>query len=270
MQEAETSLKDNQELDPNLSLLWWNLSSELIFFLLYQFVSFPTFVDAIHDKLMANQNSCKKRPIMKEGRDFMMWALLQFISGSIAKNTSTDFIPVLKLFSLYDEKTPLPVPVGKSATRKLSAAAIYVHLSRKMAENSKDLSQNQFGFTLPIALKDHYEYLQSLSKNEDFDVNSSLKEDFKVPLLCNTFSTAQDYFQVLISDLIKSIAGWNVLNVGNQIDSTNLQTIEMAGSNVQAYAPTVPMSMEILDQMSVHAKMSLTASIGTPYLAIYR
>ena len=93
MQEAETSLKDNQELDPNLSLLWWNLSSELIFFLLYQFVSFPTFVDAIHDKLMANQNSCKKRPIMKEGRDFMMWALLQFISGSIAKNTSTDFIP---------------------------------------------------------------------------------------------------------------------------------------------------------------------------------
>ena len=200
----------------------------------------------------------------------MMWALLQFISGSIAKNTSTDFIPVLKLFSLYDEKTPLPVPVGKSATRKLSAAAIYVHLSRKMAENSKDLSQNQFGFTLPIALKDHYEYLQSLSKNEDFDVNSSLKEDFKVPLLCNTFSTAQDYFQVLISDLIKSIAGWNVLNVGNQIDSTNLQTIEMAGSNVQAYAPTVPMSMEILDQMSVHAKMSLTASIGTPYLSIYR
>ena len=57
MQEAETSLKDNQELDPNLSLLWWNLSSELIFFLLYQFVSFPTFVDAIHDKLMSNQNS---------------------------------------------------------------------------------------------------------------------------------------------------------------------------------------------------------------------
>ena len=50
-----------------------------------------------------------------------------------------------------------------------------------MAENSKDLSQNQFGFTLPIALKEHYEYLQSLSKNEDFDVNSSLKEDFKVP-----------------------------------------------------------------------------------------
>ena len=142
-------------------------------------------------------------------------------------------------------------------------------MATQSGENSKDLTQNQFGFTLPIALKEHYEYLQSLSKNEDFDVNTSLKEDYKVPLLCNTFSTAQDYFQVLISDLIKSIAGGNVLNVGNQIDQTNLQTIEMAGSNVQAYAPTVPMSMEILDQMSVHAKMSLTHSIGNTYLSYF-
>ena len=148
---------------------------------------------------------------MKEGRDFLMWALLQYISGSIAKNTSTDFIPVLKLFSLYDEKYPLPIPNGKNAIRKLSAAAIYIHLSRKMAtqggDTHKDLSNNQFQFELPIALKGHYEYLQALSKNENFDVRISLKEDFKVPLLCNTFSTAQDYFQVLISDLIKSIAG---------------------------------------------------------------
>ena len=270
MEEAEESLKDNSELDPNLSLLWWNLSSELIFFLLYQFVTFPTFVDAIHEKLKTQIS--KKKP-MKEGRDFLMWALLQFISGSIAKNTSTDFIPVLKLFSLYDEKYPLPVPKGKSASRKLSAAAIYVHLSRKMAtqsgENSKDLTLNQFGFTLPIALKEHYDYLRSLSKNEDFDVTQSLKEDYKVPLLCNTFSTAQEYFQVLISDLIKTIAGGNVLNVGNQIDSSSVQTIEMAGSNVQAYAPTVPLSMEILDQMSVHAKMSLTHSIGK-FVSLYR
>ena len=96
-----------------------------------------------------------------------MWALLQFISGSIAKNTSTDFMPVLKLYSLYSEKQPLPVPSGKHAVRKLSAAAIYIHLSRKMAtqtgDNSKDLISNQFHFTLPIALKAHYEYLQGES-----------------------------------------------------------------------------------------------------------
>ena len=47
------------------------------------------------------------------------------------------------------------------------------------------------------------------------------------------------------------------------MDSPSIQTIEMAGSNIQAYAPTQPLSMEILDQMSVHAKMSLTHSIVT-------
>ena len=52
MDEAEEALERNPEgLDPNLSLLWWNLSSELIFFLLYQFVTFPTFVDSIHKAL---------------------------------------------------------------------------------------------------------------------------------------------------------------------------------------------------------------------------
>ena len=95
-----------------------------------------------------------------------MWALLQFISGSIAKNTSTDFMPVLKLYSLYDERTPLPIPAGKNAVRKLSAAGIYIHLSRKMVtqtgDTSKDLISNQFHFTLPVALKGHYEYLQGM------------------------------------------------------------------------------------------------------------
>ena len=104
MDEAEGALERNPEgLDPNLSLLWWNLSSELIFFLLYQFVTFPTFVDSIHRAL----NLRTKKPV-KEGRDFLMWALLQYISGSIAKNSSTDFMTVLKLYSLYNESQPLP------------------------------------------------------------------------------------------------------------------------------------------------------------------
>ena len=44
--------------------------------------------------------------------------------------------------------------MGKHAVRKLSAAAIYIHLSRKMAtqngDNSKDLMSNQFQYSLPI------------------------------------------------------------------------------------------------------------------------
>ena len=79
MNETEEALELNPELDPNLHLLWWNLSSELIFFLIYQFVTFPTFVDSIHKALQS-----QKKP-MKEGRDFLMWTLLQFISGKTTK-----------------------------------------------------------------------------------------------------------------------------------------------------------------------------------------
>lgn len=109
MIEVEDWLAIHPELDANLHLLWWNLSSELIFFLIYQFVTFPTFVDSVYKALQ--QKHISKRP-MKEGRDFLMWTLLQFISGSIGKNTWTDFMPVLKLYSLYNETSPLPVPKG--------------------------------------------------------------------------------------------------------------------------------------------------------------
>ena len=83
MDEAEEAFKQSTEPekyfpDSNMSLLWWNLSSELIFFLLFQFLTFPTFVENIHQNLMERSHIS-----LKEGRDFLMWALLQFISGSI-------------------------------------------------------------------------------------------------------------------------------------------------------------------------------------------
>lgn len=224
MNEVEVALEGgagNPEPDSNISLLWWNLSSELIFFLLYQFISFPSFVDSIHKALNQGQK-------MREGRDFLMWSLLQFISGSIAKNPYTDFMPVLKLFSLYDEPTPLPIPSGKNAVRKLAAAAIYIHLSRKMARNEES-GVNLFPFALPIALKGHYDYLKSLvESNDDLDVANSVKNDFKVAILCNTFSTAQEFFQVIISDLIKAISGGS-----NNSDTPSESLIPMPSPNIQ-------------------------------------
>jgi hypothetical protein len=77
MNEVEDACKLG-EPDSNVSLLWWNLSSELIFFLLYQFVTFPTFVEGVYQAVKDRRTS-----EMRHGRDFLMWALLQFISGSI-------------------------------------------------------------------------------------------------------------------------------------------------------------------------------------------
>ncbi len=62
--------KANFKLDsPATHLLWWNASSELIFFLLYQFVNFTSFVDGLYEEVMKKD--------LKGGRDQLMWALLQ-------------------------------------------------------------------------------------------------------------------------------------------------------------------------------------------------
>ena len=122
-------------------------------------------------------------------------------------------MPVLKLFSLYNEKEPLPVPKGKNATRKLSAVAIYIHLQRKLAnqhgDGSKDLKKNYLPYSLPIALHKQYSYLQNLSheSERELDIAQSLKNDFKMAIVCNTFSTAQDYFHIIIEEFLKVIAG---------------------------------------------------------------
>ena len=51
--------------------------------------------------------------------------------------------------------------------------------------------------------------------------------------------------------------------LSSQVDPSNMETIPMAGSNIQAFAATNPLSMDLLDMMSVHSKMSLTHSIVT-------
>ena len=54
--------------------------------------------------------SCHPHNPLSYLRDKLMWVLLQFISGSIQKNPTADFIPVLKLYNMYSESEPLPVP----------------------------------------------------------------------------------------------------------------------------------------------------------------
>lgn len=258
MHEAEDEYRQKGSASNNTLLLWWNITSELIFFLLYQFVSFPSFVEGVHTALV------EKGTKLRVGRDHLMWTLLQFISGSIAKTTTTDFMPVLKLLSLYDEPEPLAVPdiTKRCCTRKLAAAGIYIHLAKKC--QGADSASSKLYFGLPVALRKHHSFLRQLASQE-VDLSSSLQKDFLTPLLCNTFSTAQDIFQVFMSDLMKVIGGSSagsavaVPAVAATVDKE--ETIEMPGKNCTAYSPTEPLSMDILDAMSVHAKMSLTHSI---------
>ena len=93
--------------------------------------------------------------------------------------------------------------------------------------------QTKHYFLLPLALKAHYEYLQNMTETEkDLDVAMSIRKDYKVAILCNTYSTAQDFFAVILNNLNKAIGGSSMLNMGG-LDSGPLETIPMAGSNIQ-------------------------------------
>ncbi|XP_058942997.2 mediator of RNA polymerase II transcription subunit 23 [Pocillopora verrucosa] len=217
-------------------LLWHHVSSHLIFFVLFQFASFPHMVLSLYTKLSGRN--------LKRGRDHLMWVLLQFISGSIQKNPLSDFRPVMKLYDLlYPEKQPLSIPDITSAdsVHSLAMACIWIHLSKKA--QSEDVTWRP---PVPHILKDQIEFIQNRSGGaSSFSLNN-----YKIPLLCNAYSTNPEYFSVPMAMLVE-------MCYGNNKSSTQLP----GPSNTLAAAPTVPCPMSLLDSLTVHAKMSFIHSI---------
>jgi len=224
--------------------LFRNIATDLIFFVLFQFVSFPHVITDLADQL-------EKRNLTA-GRDKLMWVLLQFISGSIQKNPTADFIPVLKLYNMYSESEPLPVPDTNqpNCVEQLAATGIFIHLKRKAGgENLR------FAFNLPPALTKHHEFLVTTAKGPCSLNLPSIS--FTVPLLCNTFSTTQDLFQQPMSALVEAVGGSTTPPPGHT---------PMPGTNCVSATPIQPLPMDILDSLSVHSKMSLIHSIVTHIL----
>jgi mediator of RNA polymerase II transcription subunit 23 len=166
-----------------LSDLFRNLATDLIFFVLFQFVSFPAVITELSEAVEWRG--------LRAGRDRLMWLLLQFVSGSIQKNPAADFMPVLALFRMYEnELEPLPVPDTSevACVEAMAAAGMFIHLQRKAAsENIK------FGMRLPPALALHHEYLMGAAGKHCS--LSSTSPDYKVSLLCNSFSTTQVWYR---------------------------------------------------------------------------
>lgn len=75
------------------------------------------------------------REMVKQNRDMLMWLLLQYISGAVAKmgDQIEDFLPVLGLFNeLYGDETDLPVPDQNSPefVTATGALCIFMHLQK--------------------------------------------------------------------------------------------------------------------------------------------
>jgi len=240
--------QENQPVEL-LSSLFRVLSADLIHFVLYSYISFPAMIHDLGEGLAAER--------LTRGRDKLMWVLLQFISGSIQKNPSSDFMEVLQLYRMYDETEPLAVPDTKSpdCIEALAAVGILVHLKKKVSTENKS-----FGFPLPIALAKHLEFLESASNTPcvlEPSCSTGSPVNYLVPLLCNSFSTTTDLFQAPMQALVDAVGG----SLGQPGG-----TAVMPGVHVSAALPVEPLPMALLDSLSVHSKMSLLHHIVTHIL----
>ncbi|NP_001363452.1 mediator of RNA polymerase II transcription subunit 23 isoform k [Homo sapiens] len=201
-----------------------------------KFASFPHMVLSLHQKLAG-------RGLIK-GRDHLMWVLLQFISGSIQKNALADFLPVMKLFDLlYPEKEYIPVPdINKpQSTHAFAMTCIWIHLNRKAQNDNSKLQ-----IPIPHSLRLHHEFLQQSLRNKSLQMN-----DYKIALLCNAYSTNSECFTLPMGALVETIYGNGIMR------------IPLPGTNCMASGSITPLPMNLLDSLTVHAKMSLIHSIAT-------
>ncbi|KAG1666788.1 Mediator of RNA polymerase II transcription subunit 23 [Nymphon striatum] len=287
MEKSETENESQWDDGTSSHLMWQHLSSQLIFFVLFQFAKFPHMVMLLHSKLSSKN--------LRKGRDHLMWVLLQFISGSIQNNPLNDFLPVLKLFDLlFPEKEPLLIPNTEKVivTRQMAGACIWMHLMKKAQSDQTVLSRS-----IPVALKSHFEYLQqNVMSNQP---SLSARSEYGIALLCNAliFVSNNKAVTPLVSFLfhchvataysLKNASSWSTLaQMLNKPDSTNqeyfVRPLQILVENIHANqkiqtpmpgncmagGPTQPLSVEMLDSLTVHAKMSLIHNIVTQIIKL--
>ncbi len=120
-------------------------------------------------------------------------------------------------------------------------------------------------YPIPTGLSDHYKFLLKLADITSERATECLQKDFTVSVLCNTFSTMQEAFQAPVSALAKSIGGGNAAGAAGSEQQAAAATVAMPGTApaLTALGPTEPLGMELLDSLTVHAKMSLMHGIVT-------
>lgn len=208
--------------------LWLHFSSQLIYFVLFQFASLPNIILALHSRLQGRD--------LRKGRDHLMWALLQFISGSIQRNPLSNYLPVFRLYELLfpENEPPLPVPDFNQpqCTQQMAMVSIWIHIAKKAQSEQTALIR-----PVPAKLRAQYDFLQHLVPPNNTAL--ALGNDYRIALLCNAYSTNQDYFTKPMAALVDTVQG----------------------SPKSSATPTAPLSMAVLDSLTVHSKMSLIHSI---------
>lgn len=206
---------------------WIHLSNNILFFIYYNqgTVSFNQLVDSLCEKIKAKN--------LKRGKEHLMWAILQYITGS-TKPLLSDFIAVLKLFDvLYSGRAPLPLPKEDTplSTHVLAAASIWLQLVRRA-----ELDQSKFSRPLPPSLQLHYEYIANMKQQEQ-----AYKVTFKDAVFLNAQGPSKNAYSVT-----------NFVDYLSRIDPVHNP------NPLQAQ----PLPVALLDSLTTHSKIALLHSLA--------
>ncbi len=89
--------------------------------------------------------------------------------------------------------------------------------------------------------------------------NLVMGTDYKIALLCNAYSTNNEYLSRPMAALVDAVLG---SQRGTQPQPA-ISSSSQSNNAALASGPTTPLSMAILDSLTIHAKMSLIHSIVT-------
>lgn len=212
---------------------WMHLSNNILFYIVHNHstISFNQLIDSLCEKIKSRNH--------KRGSEHLMWALLQYITGS-PKSSLSEFVSVLKLFDLlYSGRKPLPVPKENFpyCTHVLAAVSIWLQLVKRAELDQVKLKP------LPPSLQLHYEYITNLKPSEDSSIRVGLKEA--------VFLNAHG-------------ANKNGYPVNNFVDCL-CKVVPVHNPN-----PTMaqPLSVNLLDTLTTHSKIAILHTLTQRIIAI--
>jgi len=213
---------------------WMHLASSILFYIMNNqaAVSFNQLVESLCDKLRTRGH--------KRGSEYLMWALLQHITGT-PKITLQDFISIHRLFDiLYSGRRPIPLPSDDFpfAPQVMAAASIWLQLVKRA-----DMDHVKLSKPLPIPLQLHYDFIANLKSPEEPVTKITLRE----VLYLNAHGTNK--------------VGYPVVQFVDY-----LCKIDPSGKNDAML--TRPLPVVLLDSLTTHSKIALLHIMAQKIIAI--
>jgi len=231
MEKSPLNIEDYTQLSVDSSehlFQWLHLSNNILFYIVFNqaTISFNHLIESLCEKIKARN--------LKKGREHLMWAILQYITGS-TKSALSDIVVVLKLFDvLYPSRKTLPLPKEDFplSTHVFAAASIWLHLVKRA-----EAEQVKFFTPLPPAIQLHYEYITNLKKCED----TISRADFRDAVFLNAHGLNKSAYPV--SNFVDCLSKVDPVNNPNPMQA-------------------LPLPVALLDSLTTHSKIALLHTLA--------